>query len=275
MQWTFATPDAAVSHIVASYYLIEEDYAVLEDMQRADVGQLRIFLRGSGYYEFGRGVRIASTRIFLTGPFTQSMKTVVQGPVRFIGISLMPQFWGGVVNIDAASLSNSGCEAAEFFGVEIEQLHAALSIIESVEEMARVIDAFLIANMRPIQPDHRVVISGITQWLASATFPDLAQLYAGLALSDRQVTRIANRYFGAPPKTLARTYGALKTASSIVMNGGHIPDEAVAHYADKSHLIREVRRVTGQTPRQLVTSRSPIMRMTLHSNNFKELACQP
>jgi hypothetical protein len=83
--------------------------------------------------------------------------------------------------------------------------------------------------------------------------------------------RISNIYYGSPPRALARTYGALKTASSIVMNEGRIPDEAIAHYADAPHLIREVKRVTGQTPRQLMNSSSPVMRITLHPSNFKEL----
>jgi AraC-like DNA-binding protein len=55
------------------------------------------------------------------------------------------------------------------------------------------------------------------------------------------------------------------------MNEGRIPAEAIAHYADRSHLIREVKRVTGQTPRQLMNNSSPVMRITLHPSNFKEL----
>ena len=90
-------------------------------------------------------------------------------------------------------------------------------------------------------------------------------------MSDRQLARIANRYWGAPPKALARKYTALKTASHIVARDGDVPAEALHHYSDQSHIIREVRRVTGQTPRQLRTQASSMMRLALNPANFWEL----
>ena len=63
----------------------------------------------------------------------------------------------------------------------------------------------------------------------------------------------------------------MQTAAHILAHDGTPPAEALAHFADPSHLIREVKRVTGQTPRQLRTQASPLMRVALNPANFWEL----
>jgi AraC-like DNA-binding protein len=271
MDLSFATPAQSLSHLVATYYLVNEDYAVMEDSQRADTGHLRIFLCGSGYYQYSRNKRLQSTRFFLNGPFTQHMRSIVQGPIRFLGIALFPEAWGGLIGTSAAEFANHAADARTMLGASADAYFEQMAALTTIEEMVPILDAFLVGLVKPVPSDQRMVIQKIRSWLAAAMFPDVSDLYASVALSERQVMRLANRFYGAPPKALARTYGALKTASAIVMNDGAIPDEAIAHYADKSHLIREVKRVTGQTPRQLMTSINPIMRITLHPSNFKEL----
>jgi AraC-like DNA-binding protein len=275
MQLDFAQPAPALAHLVATYYLLSEDYSVMEDVQRADTGHLRIFLGGSGYYEFAKGKRYPSTRFFLNGPFTQHMRSVVQGPVRFIGVALFPESWGGLLGQSAADFTDRAQDAAPLLGDIVEPWFDQLLPLSTIAQMAPVMDAWLMKIIKPVRPDRRAVIQAIRAWLADSMFPDIADLYATLSLSERQIMRISNAYYGSPPRALARTYGALKTASSIVMNEGRIPEEAIAHYADAPHLIREVKRVTGQTPRQLMHSSSPVMRITLHPSNFKELEPLP
>lgn len=275
MQVEFADPAPALSHLVATYYLVTEDYSVMEDVQRADTGHLRIFLTGSGYYEFAKGKRYQSTRFFLNGPFTQYMRSVVQGPVRFIGVALFPESWGGLLGLSAADFTDRAEDAAPLLGDHVLPWFDQLQPLSTIAEMAPVMDAWLMKMIKPVREDRHEVVRAIRSWLANAMFPDIADLYASLALSERQIMRICNIYYGSPPRALARTYGALKTASYIVMNEGRLPVEAIAHYADQPHLIREVKRVTGQTPRQLMNSSSPVMRMTLHPSNFKELEPRP
>lgn len=271
MQLEFATPAPSLAHLVAAYYLLSEDYSVMEDVQRADTGHLRIFLNGSGYYEFAKGKRFPSKRFFLNGPFTQHMRSVVQGPVRFIGVALLPESWGGLFNLNAADFTDRADDAAPVLGDIADPWFDQLQPLSNIAAMAPIMDAWLTKIAKPVHPDRKIVIQAIRKWLANKMFPNVADLYATLSLSERQIMRISNAYYGSPPRALARTYGALKTASSIVMNEGRVPDEAIAHYADQSHLIREVKRVTGQTPRQLLNNSSPVMRITLHPSNFKEL----
>lgn len=275
MQLEFAEPDPRLSHLIANYYLLSDDYSVMEDVQRADIGHLRIFLKGAGYYEFARGIRYQSSRFFLNGPFSQSMHSVVQGPVCFIGASLFPEAWGELIGRDASDFTDRAEDAEPLLGSVIGEWYSALQACATAAEMAPVMDRYLLPMIKPVKPERRIVTNAIRTWLGSSMFPDVADLYDKLDLSERQIMRIANSSFGSPPKALARIYGALRTATAILMNEGKIPDEALAHYSDQSHLIREVKRVTGQTPRQLMNSSSPVMRMTLHPSNFKEIEPLP
>ena len=153
MQLSFAVPAPALSHRVATYYLLSEDYSVMEDVQRADTGHLRIFLEGSGYYEFARGKRYASTRFFLNGPFTQHMRSVVQGPVRFIGVALFPESWGGLIGASAADYSDRAEDAAPLIGGAAVAWFDALQSLTTITEMAPIMDSYLTQMIKPVRAD--------------------------------------------------------------------------------------------------------------------------
>ena len=271
MQLSFAEPCPALASTVCIYYLFEIAYSKIDDVQRADVGHLRFFMEGEGHQNFASGKRLASHPVFLTGPSNQSSSFSVAGPLRFLGVGLLPQAWGGLLNGAAGDHADDAINGAALLDAPPEPLIEQLRQCTTITEMKPLLDTFLTPLIKTIPHDHSRVNETIRQWLSDSLFPDVDALYAQCALSERQVTRIANRYWGGPPKTLARKYGALRTASHIVMHEGEIPDEATAHYADRSHLIREVKRVTAQTPRHLRTVESMIMRVTLHPSNFREL----
>jgi AraC-like DNA-binding protein len=271
VQLSFAAPHQRLLPFTTTYYMFEDDHPIIDDGQRADCGHLRIFLDGSGYQRMPDGNRIESSPFMLMGPHAMASRFVVRGPLRFVGLSLRARSWGGLVDLEASAILNSGCDGAPWLAPDALTLIDQLRPCTSIEEMAPLLDAFFIARIKPIPDQHIAVNAAIAAWLKSAHFPDVDALYATCDLSARQVTRIANSYWGAPPKALASKYGALRTASHIMESGGIIPDAATAHYSDSSHMIREVKRVTGMTPRQLHTISNAIMRFTLHETNFREL----
>lgn len=275
MQLTFALPSPALQRFIGVYYLLEEEFSLIEDLQRADVGQLRFFLEGQGYHAYANGERAESHPVFLTGPTNSSNRFSITGPLRIVGISLRPEAWGALVPTDAHKLADHATDAVPIMGSAIENLLISLTAYAKIADIAPLLDAWLIRRIKPIRADHQAAIDAIRNWLAEGEFPHVDDLYARSDLSERQMMRIANRYFGAPPKLLARKYGALRTASRIFVSGGAIPDEALTHYADRSHLTREVRIFTGQTPSQLKTVSSRFMRATLSPDNFRELLPAP
>jgi AraC-like DNA-binding protein len=271
VQLSFAAPHAKMLPFTTVYYMFEEDQPLIDDGQRADCGHLRIFLDGSGYQRMPDGKRIESSSFMLMGPHSTASRFVVRGPLRFVGLSLRARAWGGLFDCDASSLLNSGCDGAPLLAPDAMHLIDQLRPCTTIEEMVPMLDAFFLARAKSIPDQHARVNDAIAAWLKAAYFPDVETLFEACALSPRQVTRIANIYWGAPPKALASKYGALRTASLIMEGVGAIPEAAKAHYADASHMIREVKRVTGMTPRQLHTISNAILRFTLHESNFREL----
>jgi AraC-like DNA-binding protein len=271
MQLTFAMPSPKLARYALTYYLFEDNGAMIEDVQRADVGAITFILDGSGHYEFADGRRSPTAPVFMNGPTTTVIQFSAWGPLRFCGISPQPDFWGGISTHDAASLSDTALDATLCLSTAPAPVHEALRSKTTIAEMAPILDQWLVSMIRPLPTDHVTAIDTIRQWLARDGFPKVSELYDQFDLTERQVTRIANRYFGAPPKALSRKYGALRTASAIVMEDEAKLAELSAHYADHSHMIREVRRVIGQTPRQLRLEGRMLMHLTLQPSNFREL----
>ena len=57
-----------------------------------------------------------------------------------------------------------------------------------------------------------------------------------------------HRYFGLPPKLLARKYRALRAAIAITHHDAKLADVLGDAFCDQSHFIRELRHFTGITP---------------------------
>jgi AraC-like DNA-binding protein len=173
------------------------------------------------------------------------------GPTGLFRARLTPVGWGGLIPQEAHRLADQACNAALILGPAIEQLQAAMAKCTKLEEMAALANLFFVAGMKAIPPAHQRVNQALTDWLASAPRPTPDKLSRHLNMSARQVERIANRYWGAPPRTLARIDRALRAATSIWAGD----TDAIEAFSDASHMIREIKRVTGHTPRQLQSLR--------------------
>jgi hypothetical protein len=271
MQLTFAKPDRLLASVIGTYYLIETDQILVEDAQRADLGQVRLILQGSGHVHDGSGLSFPTSEAILSGPSVQSSKTMIHGPARILCASILPHGWGGLIGMDARTLLNQSIDAGTIFPNPSRPLIEALITKPDVKSMASLLDAFFQPMLKPLPKGHQAAIEAIRVWLSSTTYPEVDALYASWPQSERQMTRIANRYWGAAPKALSNKYGALRTALGIVQNNGQPTAEANRHYSDRPHLIRAVKRATGQTPSQLRSTANPLLRMSLFLENYREL----
>lgn len=268
MQLTFAEPDARLAPFVSIYYHVRFDYPLIEDFERADVGYLRLMFSGTGFYNYPGNHRDPDRPAMLLGPATETAHYQLQGPLDSFGCVLLPPFWGGIVDAEASDFANRARDAEPVLP-GIDDLWAAIKDASDVRQMGRMMDGFLLQKARALPQDQVAVIERIGDWLSCFPIPAPEALYRACDLSDRQVMRIANRYFGAPPKMLARKFRALRTASRIIGTRGSIPEELADEYADRAHMIREIKHFTGMTPRALQVNSNPIMQVTLHPDNFR------
>lgn len=271
MQLTFAEPAIGLAPFVSVYYHVRFDYPLIEDFERADVGYLRLMFSGTGFYNYPGGHCDPDRKSMLLGPATGTASYQLQGPLDSFGCVLLPLFWCGIVDAEASDFANRALDAEPVLP-GIDALWTSIKGASDVAEMGRLMDGFLLRKARAIPEDQVAVIERIGDWLSCFPIPAPDTLYKACELSDRQVMRIANRYFGAPPKMLARKFRALRTASRIIGTKGPVPDDLADEYADRAHMIREIKHFTGMTPRGLQVNSNPIMQVTLHPDNFRAQA---
>ncbi len=269
MDLDFAAPAPGLSAHISVYYLHRFDYPLIEDFERADVGYLRLIFSGEGAYRYKDGRRVPSTPLMLLGPSTEVAPYSVKGPLYAFGAVLLPEFWGGIVDSSAADVANFAVDGVTMLGEEALSCFEEMKQMDNVEDMARRMDAFLLPRVKPLPQDHQDTIGLIGEWLSQYPIPSTEILYQRAGLSDRQVMRIANRYFGASPKMLSRKFRALRTASRIIGTRGRLSADLFEEYSDQAHMVREVKHFTGMTPRTLQVTSNPIMQVTLHPDNFR------
>jgi AraC-like DNA-binding protein len=105
-------------------------------------------------------------------------------------------------------------------------------------------------------------------WLTDAASPSLDRLAELSGTSPRQLARLANRIYGAPPKLLARKYRALRAATMLCDLPAAGLTTAQEAFYDQSHFIRELRRFTGLTPTQYRENPPPVTRLMLQRRGF-------
>ncbi len=259
----YYVPAPSLRSVVSSYYVFHADLPFYTDVMRADLPQLRFLVRGSAVYDFLDGHRAQSPRVSLLGPTFGAYRFDATGPLLVLGIGLQPAGWAALIREDANRYANRIEDAEPLFG---EILLKALGVLEGMDhhsDMIAVADQLIGALMMRV-PEPNFWFTSVTDaWLASSRSPEVDALIERIGMSTRQVERLANRTYGAPPKLLARKYRALKAANELSKGSRSWLDVGGDIFSDQSHFIREFRQFVGVTPNQLVVQPPLVMRLSL------------
>lgn len=258
----YAAPAPELREFISTYYLFRADLSDIADSTRADLPQIRFMLSGSGHYTFGDGSKAKCPDAMVTGPTTSATRITAKGPLVVFGIGLLPAGWNAIIGGSAAEMTDLVEDARAVLGTFAEDLLDILRHSPSFDNMIGIADL----SMRSLvqQPRDRPLewfIHATNEWLMGDISPNVDTLIAETGLSGRQVERLTNRIYGAPPKLLARKYRALRIASSLSDEGVDWQDLMGDAFYDQSHFIREFKRFTGQTPRQFQLVPTPLTRL--------------
>lgn len=274
----YIAPPAALSDYVTTMYHFRCDEPVIRDIQPASIGHLAIFPHGVGEMQFRDGRVDPSNETNLLTPFSVAAPFVVDGPFHAIGAVLSPLGWAALTGRDAGKYGNRLVRASDWLGPEVGELGHRLceeyrAGTRSGSECALALGQFILENARPVNPRHAELIRVTNQWLGSSLNPEISDLMAQAAYSNRQVQRLVERYFGLPPKALARKYRALRAAAlmSFPMLTPEYEAELAEAFYDQPHMIREIQLFVGRTPARLSDDESPYLTEMLDLKNFREL----
>lgn len=256
----FAPPAHLRSYFGSLYHLTitADRYA---DVTRADIPQLRIMMRGGGRYYFHDGAVMQTPSICLLGPTMGATRFELDAPSRVIGVSLLPAGWLSLQDSDASSLVD-----------RLDSLPTLQALADSLMEMdeeqeEEIVDlcwSELGKSVCPLRQSIWSLLRATEAWLVGEGSPRIETLVEATGLSPRQLARLTNRYYGAPPKLLARKYRALRCAARLVLDQDSWQTLCEdGGFYDQSHFIREIKHFIGLTPHQLQTDPTAIAQLTL------------
>ncbi|AYJ86301.1 AraC family transcriptional regulator [Sphingomonas paeninsulae] len=268
----YATPDESLRDFLSVFYEFRANVPLFEDVERADLAQFRFVLKGKGRYTFTDGVVMAAPAIQILGPSTGPTAVRVEGPVDMFGVGLLPAGWGALLDFEASVLVNRVIDATDVFGTRLNVTAQALRDAGSFEERVAIGNALAQEMVARDRGGASAFTRIVDQWLASSPSPEVEELVRASGVSRRQVERYCKRFYGSPPKLLARKYRALKAAISLAKGQGVTQDLVDDGFYDQSHFIREIKHFTGLTPGKITEEFSVLAKLTLKRTEFEELA---
>ena len=274
----YIAPPAAISDYVTTLYHFRCDEAKIRDVQPASVGHLAIFPLGKGEMHFRDGHTDPSSEVVVMTPLSTANPIVVDGPMHIIGAALTPLGWASLTGLHAGEHRNRLRNASEILGPDVVELGERLNTAyregqESGRDCALALGEYIGSKVKPINSRHAELIKTVNAWLASSLNPDLSDLLARAAYSERQVQRLTERYFGLSPQALARKYRALRAAAllSFPTLTPEFEAELGEAFFDQSHMIREINRFVGRTPARLKDPDNPFLSELIAPSNLREL----
>lgn len=259
---TYRPPPRDLIDFVSAFYLFEADEVAIDDLERADVAQLRFVIAGSGDILFPDGRAEAFHPASLCGPRLTASRVRARGPVRMFGCGLQPAGWIALTHADASTYANRIADAEAVLGDGMAACRAAVAAAPDIDAMADIVAAHLRACVAAAQGLPIGLIRVVDGWLESSISPEIADLVAQTGLSQRQTEKLVKQVYGAPPKLLARKYRALRTANAIAHGDGSWQDYAADYYYDHSHCIRDIKAFIGITPAAICKARSRLSQLT-------------
>ncbi|EXS71649.1 helix-turn-helix domain-containing protein [Sphingobium sp. Ant17] len=261
----FAPPEQLRAYF-GSLYLFTVDADHYADATRADVPQLRFMLTGGGNYHFQDDVVMATPDVCLLGPTMGATRFELDRPSRVVGISLLPAGWQSLHGGDASTLADRLCDLAAVDDADHAELLTQLRLLDesAAEDLAARCWAALGRLVKPLRGTTWALLDAVDNWLMGEGSPRIEALAEATNLSPRQLARLTNKFYGAPPKLLARKYRALRCSARIALDGEswqQLCEEA--GFYDQSHCIREIKHFIGLTPHQLQNEPSAVAQLTL------------
>ncbi|MBA4051404.1 MAG: AraC family transcriptional regulator, partial [Erythrobacter sp.] len=274
----YIAPPEPLAPFITTLYHFRCDEPVIRDIQPAAVGNLCLFPHGKGEMLFAEGHRDPNHEVGLLTPLSRAAPIMVAGPFHVFGAALTPVGWAALTGLHAGEHRDRLLPAGAVLGPGIDTLGQELLAAYRARSMsgrdcALAVGGFIGANLKRVNPRHLELIAATGQWLAASFNPDVAALTGREGYSARQVQRLVERYFGLPPRALARKYRALRAAALLSAPHLSMEDEAAIAEAffDQPHMIREIAHFVGRTPARLSDASTPYLAEMIDARNLREL----
>ncbi|WP_271079033.1 helix-turn-helix domain-containing protein [Aurantiacibacter sp. MUD61] len=270
-------PEHLKRHLTVLFHFAT-DAELTEDAVSGALAQFNIFPCGTGEIAFDGPAHPVTAKANLSAGTTVAAKFRMKGPWHAIGATLTPLGWAALTKEPAQRHINRYFPAEELLGSEVTDFSEALSARYvsgelTPEDACSALGDWIAAHLGTVSPQHERLIEQTITWLGSALNPDIEDLFPTLNYSRRQAERLVERFFGLPPAAVARKFRAIR-ASAMLAKEDLSDAEAAAiaeAFYDQPHMVREISRYCGYTPKRLGGDGQPILKTLLQMKNFHRL----
>ncbi len=270
-------PPGLARHLTVLFHFSTEE-PVVKDAVSGALSQLNIFPCGTGEIAFDECTQKVIRKANISSPMSKAPLFSMNGPWHAIGSTLTPLGWASLTGAPANEHVDRYFPANELLGPEIdtfseELANRYLSGEYTPEAACMALGEWIAAHISPIPQQHQKVIESTITWMGKSLNPALEELFEVLPYSRRQAERLVERYFGFPPAAMARKYRAVRAAALLSCEELSDRDEAAIAEAfyDQPHMVKEIRRYCGFTPKRLGGDGQPILKTLLQMKNFDRL----
>jgi len=269
MRYREIQPSARLRSFIESYWILEQDAHAGAPQRVVPDGHPELILNlGEPFEALREGHWERQPRCFLAGQIDGPLLLRPNGRARIIGVRFQPhgaaQLFGGAPMHELAGRFTPVEGLASTLSRDLER---ALDSRDPMTNLERVFER----GERPHDPRIPAAIHRITLERGQS---DLARLARDLSLSVRQFERRFSASVGLSPKLFCRMRRFLQVFQVIGEQPSKWADAAVAcGYYDQSHLIRDCKEFTGETPALVMAEEADLARHFLlrfgvsHSSN--------
>ncbi|MFK7992947.1 MAG: DUF6597 domain-containing transcriptional factor [Granulosicoccus sp.] len=186
-------------------------------------------------------------------PVTEKFSILLEGPIQYAGVCFKSAEVTDVFGLELRQLRqlSNGKETADALGIQL--LSTRIQAIDSMCECRGIFDEFWLSFISSTQPargvgprfDYRKVLSALEETVGESCIQDICQ---SMGISERQFRRCSNELFGFSPKKMQNVIRLQATLTELLAGAPHQVNDL---FFDDSHRIRELKRLTGLTPREI------------------------
>lgn len=174
------------------------------------------------------------------------------GAGSVLGTKFRPGGFSGFVAGDVQALTGRVIGVGELWGAAGAALERELAAATRIEDLVRIVTAFLRAR-RPAPDPQRALAAEVVTAMRAAPTARVGELAARFAMTPRTLQRLFATHVGATPKQVLLRFRHQEAADALA---GEVPSLARAAadlgYFDQAHFVRDFRRATGRAPLQHV-----------------------
>jgi AraC-like DNA-binding protein len=198
------------------------------------------------------------------GPWTESFIAQLAPGTRITGVRFHPGKAAAILGLPASELINQEAALGDIWKVAMREPFARIGEFASFRARRFELEAALLRHLRnAAQSD--ATVGGAIRWLARNPNARIEELSALAGISSRQMQRRFSAAVGYGPKmfqSVLRFQRLLYLASNGIDRLSLANVAARVGYADQSHMNREVRRFSGKSPSELLSSAGSTLKLT-------------